>query len=588
MNATVRTAVPAAGSALLTLRRLILYVLLFALVVIASIGLSGLLERLFSTGAVLASTDVAGLARSLAFTLIGGPLAGLLWWVVWRRLDDAAECAAAGWGLYVTAIYAVSLIVATTSLLGMAASFIGPQEPRWYSPLSNGLVWAAVWFWHRWMWRHPVKHPVNLDDVPAVVGTVFGLLTGAFSAITALGGLLDVAIRGFTSLTPEAEAWWQSVLRALVWAIGGSIVWWWHWFKGGGRKLETALVDVALLSVGIFAAGITALGGAAVVVFVLLRTVFDRGESMNELLAPLGSAVAAAAVGALVWRYHRVSGTHRSVATRSAGRLVTSGIALAAAASGIGVVINAALAMAVSPLAGSGTRTLLLGGISSLLVGGPVWWRAWKPGLQPHSMDVIPPGRRVYLVVVFGISAVVALVALLVIGYRLFEFILGDVSGGSLLDRIRAPLGLLVAAGLVAAYHFALWRRDRAHLAAAAPSGAHTIERVTLVTASDPEALSTAITAATGAKVTVWRRADAGNRPLPAEAALPSEPGLMELAVSALSGVTAASVLLVIGPAAGQAARIEAIPLETDKPSRNWRREAAASPPEIRRTQWVE
>lgn len=582
MNATVRTAVPAAGSALLTLRRLILYVLLFALVVIASIGLSGLLERLFSTGAVLASTDVAGLARSLAFTLIGGPLAGLLWWVVWRRLDDAAERAAAGWGLYVTAIYAVSLIVATSSLLGMAASFIGPQEPRWYSPLSNGLVWAAVWFWHRWMWRHPVKHPVNLDDVPAVVGTVFGLLTGAFSAITALGGLLDVAIRGFTSLTPGAEAWWQSVLRALVWAIGGSAVWWWHWFKGGGRKLETALVDVALISVGIFAAGITALGGAAVVVFVLLRTVFDRGESMNELLAPLGSAVAAAAVGALVWRYHRVSGTHRSVATRSAGLLVTSGIALAAAASGIGVVINAALAMAVSPLAGSGTRTLLLGGISSLLVGGPVWWRAWKPGLQPHSMDVIPPGRRVYLVVVFGISAVVALVALLVIGYRLFEFILGDVSGGSLLDRIRAPLGLLVAAGLVAAYHFALWRRDRAHLAAAAPSGAHTIERVTLVTASDPEALSTAITAATGAKVTVWRRADAGNRPLPAEAALPSEPGLVELAVSALSGVTAASVLLVIGPAAGQAARIEAIPLETDKPSRNWRREAAASPPEIK------
>lgn len=582
MNATVRTAVPAAGSALLTLRRLILYVLLFALVVIAAIGLSGLLERLFSTGAVLASADVAGLARSLAFTLIGGPLAGLLWWVVWRRLDDAAERAAAGWGLYLTAIYAVSLIVATSSLLGMAASFIGPQEPLWYSPLSNGLVWAAVWFWHRWMWRHPVKQPVNLDDVPAVVGTVFGLLTGAFSAITALGGLLDVAIRGFTSLTPGAEAWWQSVLRALVWAIGGSIVWWWHWFKGGGRKLETALVDVALISVGIFAAGITALGGAAVVVFVLLRTVFDRGESMNELLAPLGSAVAAAAVGALVWRYHRVSGTHRSVATRSAGRLVTSGIALAAASSGIGVVINAALAMAVSPLAGSGTRTLLLGGISSLLVGGPVWWRAWKPGLQPQSMDVIPPGKRVYLVVVFGISAVVALVALLVIGYRLFEFILGDVSGGSLLDRIRAPLGLLVAAGLVAAYHFALWRRERAHLAAAAPSGAHTIERVTLVTASDPEALSTAITAATGAKVTVWRRADAGNGPLPAEAALRSEPGLVERAISALSGVTAASVLLVIGPAAGRAARIEAIPLETEEPSRYWRREAAASPPEIK------
>jgi hypothetical protein len=486
MNSQVQTG-PSAGSAQLALRRLILYALLFALVVIAAIGLSGLLERLFSTGVLLASTDVAGLARSLAFTLIGGPLAAFLWWVVWKRLDDGAERSSAGWGLYLAAVYAVSLIISVTALLGMAASFIGRPEPQWYSPLSVGLVWAGVWVWHRWMWRHPVKHPVNLDDVPAVIGTVFGLLVGAFAAITALGGLLDVAIRGYISLTPGLEEWWQSVLRALVWAAGGSAVWWWHWFKGGGRKLETTLVDVALVVVGVFGAGITALGGAAVVVFVLLRTAFDRGEPMSEVLAPLGSAIAAAAIGALVWRYHRVSGSHRSVATRRAGLLVTSGVALAAAASGIGVVINAALAMAVSPLAGSGTRTLLLDGISSLLVGGPVWWRAWKPGRQPPSADAIPPGRRVYLVVFFGLSAVVALVALLVIGYRLFEFLLGDVSGGSLLDRIRAPLGLLVAAGFVAAYHFALWRRERALLGAAVPTGAHTIDRVTLVTGSDPE-----------------------------------------------------------------------------------------------------
>jgi hypothetical protein len=567
MNAQVSTPLSAAGSAQLTLRRLILYALLFALVVIAAVGLSGLLERLFSAGALLASSDVAGLARSLAFTLIGGPLAALLWWVVWKRLDGGAERNSAGWGLYLAAVYAVSLIVSVTALLGMAASFIGRPEPRWYSPLSVGLVWAGVWLWHRWMWRHPVKHPFNLEDVPAVIGTVFGLLVGTFAAITALAGLLDVAIRGYTSLTPGAEAWWQSVLRALVWAAGGSVVWWWHWFKGGGRKLETTLVDVALVVVGVFAAGITALGGAAVVGFVLLRTAFDRGESVSGLLAPMGPAIAAAAIGALVWRYHRVSGTHRSVATRRAGLLVTSGIALAAAASGIGVVINAALAMAVSPLAGSGTRTLLLGGISSLLVGGPVWWRAWKPRKQPHSADAIPPGRRVYLVAFFGISAVVTLVALLIIGYRLFEFLLGDVSGGSLLDRIRAPLGLLVAAGLVAAYHFALWRREHALLTAASQPRAHTIDQVTLVTPSHPAALSKAITDATGAKVAVLRRADAGGGPLPAGVVSPSEPELVERVVTALAGVAAQHVLLVIGPAAGQPTRIEVIPVETARMS---------------------
>ncbi|MCO4236390.1 DUF5671 domain-containing protein [Pseudarthrobacter raffinosi] len=562
------TTISAAGSAQLTLRRLIVYVLLFALVLIAAVGLSGLLERLFSTGAVLASTDVAGVARSLAFTLIGGPLAALLWWVVWKRLDDGAERSSVGWGIYLSAIYAVSLIASVTAFLGMAASFIGRAEPQWYSPLSDGLVWAGIFVWHRWMWRHPVKHPVHLEDVPAVIGLVFGLAVGAVAAITALGGLLDVAIRGYISLTPGGDAWWQSALRAMVWAIGGSMVWRWHWLRGGARKLDTTLVDVALIGVGIFAAGITALGGAGVVVFVLLRTAFDRGEPMNELLAPLGPAIAAAAVGALVWRYHRVSGAHRSVATRRASRLVTSGVALAAAASGVGVVINASLAMAVSPLAGSGTRTLLLGGISSLVVGGPVWWRAWRPTRQPRTADTIPPGRRVYLVAFFGISAVVALIALLVVGYRLFEFLLGEVTGGSLLDRVRAPLGLLVAAGFVAAYHFALWRREHVLLAAASPASARTIDHVTMVTAADPAPLSKAITTATGAQVTVWKRADAGGTTLPAGVVFASEPELVRRVVAALAGVAAERVLLVIGPADGQVARIEVIPLETARSSR--------------------
>ena len=551
-----------AGPAQVTLRRLILYVLLFAVVVIAAVGLSGLLERLFSSGAVLASADVAGLSRSLAFTVIGGPLAVLLWWIQWRRLDDGAERSSPALGLYLVAMYAVSLVVAVTALLGLAASLIGRQESQWYASLSTGLVWTAVWLWHRWIWRHPVKHPVNVEDVPAVVGWVFGLAVAGVAAINALGSLFDVAIRGFVSLTPEAGAWWQPVLRQFIWAVGGSVVWWWHWFRAGGRRQQTALADVALIGVGVFAVGITALVAAGVGMLVLLRLAFDRSSPLGELLAPLGPAIAALAVGALVWRYHRVTSL-RSDATGRAGRLVTSGAALAATASGVGVVINAALATAVSPLAGSSTRTLLLGGISSLLVGSPVWWRTWEPASQPQTAEDIPAGRRIYLIVFFGISAVVALGALLVIGFRLFEFVLGDVSQGSLLDRMRAPLGLLVAAGLVSAYHFALWRRERALLTAAAPPPG-SIGRVTLVASSFPEALPKAIADATGARVTVWVRADAGPSQSPTESDPPREPELIGRVTAALAGVTAGSVLVVIG----QGASVEVIPLETSSSRR--------------------
>lgn len=43
----------------------------------------------------------------------------------------------------------------------------------------------------------------------------------------------------------------------------------------------------------------------------------------------------------------------------------------------------------------------------------------------------------------------------------------------------------------------------------------------------------------------------------------PSEPELVERVVTALDGVAAQHVLLVIGPATGQLTRIEVIPLET-------------------------
>ena len=551
-----------------TLRRLIQYVLLFALVVIAASGLSGLLERLFASGSVLARADTAGLALALAFTLIGGPLALLLWWLAWRRLSDEAERRTVGWGLYLTAMYAVSLIIFTTSLLGLASSSIGRTGIQWAPALANGSVWAAIWAWHLWMWKHPDKPTAHLGDVRAVVGWVFGLLVGAGAAIATLAGLFDVAIRGFP-LTVAIEPWWYSPLRSLVWAAGGTLIWWWHWFRKGGRLYRARFVDVAMLVVGIFSAGITALGGAAVVLFVLLRLSFDSSDPLNELLEPLAPAVAAALVGALVWRYHRVTSAPRSRDTRRAGRLVTSAVALAAAASGVGVIVNALLAAAMSPLAGGATRTLLLGGISSLAVGGPVWWLAWKPRYQPETADAIPPGRRVYLIAFFGVSAVVALITLLVIGYRVFEFLLGDVSGGSLLDRIRASLGLLVAAGLVAGYHFALWRHDHALLAAVEPAQRRTIEHITLVTGlADAEALAAGIADATGgAKVTIWLRADdVGSGAPPSSAASggtasTAVDNAVQQVAAVLDGVTAQQVLVVHGPGA----RLEVIPLRAAK-----------------------
>jgi hypothetical protein len=535
MTATELPASPTTGSAQGTVRRLIVYTLLFVLVTIAAAGLAGLLERLLEVGAPLAVGDTAGLALSLAFALIGGPLAALLWWVVWRRLADESERASLAWGLYLTVMYTVSLIVATSALLGMATALV---DGRWLpDAFAVGAVWAVVWAWHRWMWRHPVKHPTRLGTVPAVAGSVYGLIIGVGGAVNALGSLFDTAIRG-ASGTIAGSPWWRTPLEALLWAVAGGVIWWWHWNRDGTRRLRTGLAAVALVFVGVLGAGVVMLGGLGTALFVGLRLAFDPSDPAGEILRPLGTALAAALVGALVWFYHRRIAADRSDGMRRASALVMSGVGLVAAASGLGVIVNATLATLVSPLAASDTRTLLLGGISALVVGGPVWWLEWKPTRQVESTEIGGTGRRVYLIAVFGISAVVALIALLVVGYRLFEFGLDPTTGESLIDRVRAPLGVLVATALVFGYHFAVWRRDRSVIVAEGLAPARRIGRIILVTAGDAAALKTAVEGATGASVTLWQRSgdepDAG----PDAAAV----------VGALAGVTGRRALVLAGP----------------------------------------
>ena len=307
----------------------------------------------------------------------------------------------------------------------------------------------------------------------------------------------------------------------------------------------------------------------------LLRLVFDRTDPTSRLLDPLGTALAAAAIGSLLWTYHAALADGRSGQMRQAVRLLASGAALVAAASGIGVIVNATLGLAETTLAGTDTRTLLLGGISALAIGGPVWWRVWNPtghpdgagldgagadgaGAEDRPESGAPPsgkgagGRRIYLVAVFGLSAVVALVTLLVIGYQAFEYLLDGASRGSLAGRVRAPLGLLVATGLVAGYHYGAWRRERAALPQGAPLPRRTMGHVILVTGSDPAPLSRVISDAGGARITVWNRADGGL----AGSGGPNQPDLGLLA-QALEGVSGERVLVVIGPDA----RIDVVPL---------------------------
>ncbi|PRY69389.1 hypothetical protein B0I08_10261 [Glaciihabitans tibetensis] len=532
-----------------TVRRLIVYTILFALVMIAAIGLSGLVGRLLDTGVVLVEGDVAGLAQSLAFTLIAGPLAAVLWWFVWRRLSGGADRSSVLWGVYITAVYTVSLITFTQALLGaVTASIGGDAAPR---DVGTGLVWWGVWIWHRWMLLHPVKGPRQLRHAPGVVGFVWGLAIGVAGSITGLGLVfreaIDTVAGSAGSVVAVGNPWWEAVLQSLVWAVGGWVVWWWHWNHDRARALGSDFATVAVIAAGIAGGSILTLGGLGVSLFVVLRLTFDRSDPLREILDPLSSALATATVGAVVWAYHRTVVDSLAATPRLAASLVTSGVGLVATASGVGVIVNALLAALTPALVGADARTLLLAGISSAVVGGPLWWIVWKPASIAGPAEAASPARRVYLIAVFGLSAVVAVVTLLVVGYRVFEFALDGALAASLLDRVRAPLGLLFATVLVAAYHFVVWRRELVAVTTAGLVQARRIGRIILVSGANAAAEAQILHAISGAPVTIWSRASDDEQPSPDAAHLADALGLL----------AGKRVLVVVGPGS----RVEAIGL---------------------------
>jgi hypothetical protein len=524
-----------------TVRRVVFYLLLFTMVVIAAIGLSGLLGRLLDAGNQLLADDTSSLAQSLAFTLIAGPLAAVLWWLVWRGLQANSDRASVAWPLYLMLASLTALVTSVLSLLAAATAGIHGRWPA--SELAVGIVWAGVWLWHHWMLRHPTLGPVRMRGVTPTLGALFGLIVATISAVTAIGGLLDALVETTSSSLIASGAQWQAITPPFVSTLVGTIVWWWYWYRQDVKSLGTGFARVVLVLVAGGVATAVAVFGIVTTLHVVLRVLLDPSEPLAARLDPLGTAVAAALVGTLLWRYHRdVVAGHPPVVGEST-RLLTAGVTLATVATGVGVVVNSLLAAFSTTLAGTGIQSLLLGGLSALVIGGPLWWVTWLPRAQREPQMMTRPGRRSYLVAVFGVSALVALITLILIAFRLFELGLGNSGGEGILEGIRSPLGLLTATLLVAGYHFAIWRRERP--AASTAPVTRRVGRVILVTGADATEAQAWVESTLGARVEVWSRADAIAGPID-----------RERLAAALDGVSAPRVLVVASDD-----RLDVIPL---------------------------
>jgi hypothetical protein len=497
-------------------RRFFQYLLLLGLLVVASLGVVGLLGPVLETSAVVAAPSET--ARSITFAAIGVPLlVGLAWWTRKRLAEDPAEARSFGWTAYLFLATVVSLVTAMVALVGVLGWVVGVQA---YSgrTLASLLVWGALWGFHWWVGPR-VTPPENL-----VLQDFAGSLVGLAVAASGLVGLLTASIDTFTGIADDVvvTASGDPLRRGAVLLLTGALVWGVYWLAGLSRRHGPLhLVYVLLAGVGAgLVATLVSLSVAGWTALVWL--VGDpRTSSAAEHFSGTSSAVATAAVGLVVWWYHQAvlaqqRTTERTEVERVYDHLM-SGLGLGAAAVGLTMVVVAlveALAGRSDLLVGSTVVNTLLAAMTLLVVGTPVWllhWRRAQRAASASTAEVTSPVRRAYLVILVGLGGVIAVVALLTGVYLVLDDLLRGQAGAATLRETGFAIGMLVTAGAVSAYHGQVFRADRDRLP---HRDRHRRTRWVLLAGPADATLGRAVAARTGTAVQIVHRTDLdGQRP---------------------------------------------------------------------------
>ncbi len=465
--------------------------LLFGATVLVAEGVAGLIAEVLprSGGDV---RDPGDIARALAFTVVGVPvLAGLGRWTQRRLAVDPDEAASAGWGLLLTVALTVSLAVAMTAwhalLRGVIAASpavdatIGGviRAPARFEPdtVGRAVAWAAVWAVH---WRLLRTRPAagGRIDAPVAIGSIVGLTTVTVGA----GVALSVALRiGYDRLADELllGGGTAELRRTLPTVVVGALVWWWYWLRHGERATREGRWYALVLLAGVAAPLAAAVVGAARLLHAALQWFLgDPGvATAAEHFGVVPTAVATTLVGLAGWTYHRGLLGPGEVRTRhEADRVyeyLASAVGLVVSVIGVTVAFVSLAETVSDPRdtfgADRGVANTVVFAATMVMVGLPVWGWFWRRA-QRHAAE---PGeraaisRRVYLLALFGVASMVALVSLVLALFFGFDDIARGVAGSSTLFRLRIPGALVLTMAVIAGYHALVYRADRAALAGA-------------------------------------------------------------------------------------------------------------------------
>jgi hypothetical protein len=528
-------------------RRFFQYLLLIGLLLAAASGVTGLLGRLLDGGRTLV-TDDATLALQLALTLVGLPLWALLaWWTARQAATDPRELRSAGWSTYLIIVGLVSLLAAMVGWYQTLVMLVG-VEPFRGGGVALAVVWSLVWAGHRW-WAGRGTPGEQLHPL-VLLGALIGLLTAA----AGLAELVSATTQELSGLGGESMVGsaGSPLLRATAVLVVGAAVWVVYWLLDAARGPRGTGWLTLVLLVGVGGGLLAAIGALSVLGYDVL--VWLVGEPSSSAAADhfddAPDQVGTVVVGLLVWWYHQaVLGAGRASERTEVRRVyeyVMAAVGLVAASAGlvmILVTVVEAIAARGDLVVGGSALNALLAALVLLAVGTPLWLWHWRLAQAARRADPVPElrsaTRRTYLLILFGVAFVAAVVALITLAYLVLEDALAGRLDAETMRRIRFALGILVTTSLLAAYHWTIFRADRQDAADLLPAGAtaagpgRPVRTVVVVGELDPEGRAD-LARRTGAFVQVW-----GATPGP------GGPATVEQLAAAVAAAPAGDVLLV-------------------------------------------
>ena len=497
------------------------YALTLGLFITFTVGLAGLLGKLLGSSKDVV-TDQSSLASNLAFVVVSGPL--LAWLLNWLKKSIARNpLEAAGFipTFFATLAAIISLLVFLSSAIAVSYNLIDGAPSLGYTS-ARAIIWGIALLVVLRMSNSVI--PKNDFRIQYFVGSLITAIAAIVGLIKVLATLLSVLLSQQMLLGAQSPALISTRDNSLdgfgTLVIAGAL-WLYYWIKSANAKTNDKIWLTYVLVAGVGGSLVLVLTSLTVTLYqALVWFIGDPASQVtSEHFKGLPVSAAIAFVGLLTWWYHKSLlplDSQRSQ-TQRIYEYVVAAISLMASTVGIAIIIVAIIeASASSIIVGDDAINTLLGAVTVILVSGPVWVRFWSriQGFAKTSEEeeLASPARRIYLFLLFGVGGIAAIVSLITVVFQIFIGVLNSTFGNSTLNEMRFALGILISTGIVAGYHWEIYRHEKD----VDVSFDSSTKSVLLVGPTNPEFVH-ALKAATGAKITFLERTDSGDLDWPTD-----------------------------------------------------------------------